>query len=132
MMLQFDCNSQAVVQQLGQGDRFSLSRFGSTVKHRSRGLWTATPATRLAAQRWVGDLLADMGGTEMASALSSTFALAQTVPSDVLIVTDGEISAIDNTIGVAKTSGHRLFVVGIGSSPAEANLRRLAEATGGA
>ena len=123
---------QAVVQQLGTGDRFSLSRFGSTVEHRSRGLWSVTDPTRLAAQRWIGVLDADLGGTEMESALMSTFALAQTVTSDVLLVTDGEISAIDQTIESAKVSGHRLFVVGIGSSPAESHLRRLAEATGGA
>ena len=123
---------QAVVQQLGVGDRFSLSRFGSTVEHRSRGLWSVTDPTRLAAQRWISALDADLGGTEMESALMSTFALAQTVASDVLLVTDGEISAIDQTIESAKASGHRLFVVGIGSSPAETHLRRLAEATGGA
>ena len=123
---------QAIVKQLSTGDLFSLSRFGSTVEHRSRGLWKATEITKTAAQRWVGGLKADLGGTEMAAALSSTFALAQTVSSDVLIVTDGEISAIDSTIELARHSGHRLFVVGIGSSPAESHLRRLAEATGGA
>lgn len=123
---------QAIVRQLGTGDRFSLSRFGSTVEHRSRGLWKATETTKLAAQRWVGALIADLGGTEMEAALSSTFALAQTVSSDILLVTDGEISAIESTIESAKDSGHRLFVVGIGSSPAETHLRRLAEATGGA
>lgn len=123
---------QAIVLQLGKGDRFSLSRFGSTVAHRSRGLWSATETTRLAAQRWVGNLEADLGGTEMESALCSTFDLAQTASSDVLLVTDGEISAIDSTIEAAKASGHRVFVVGIGSSPAEGLLRRLAEATGGA
>ena len=123
---------QAIVRLLGAGDRFSLSRFGSTVEHRSRSLWKTTETTRLAAQRWVGALHADLGGTEMEAALSSTFALAQTVSSDILLVTDGEISAIDNTIASAKKSGHRLFIVGIGSSPAETHLRRLAEATGGA
>ena len=123
---------QAIVRQLGAGDRFSLSRFGSTVEHRSRSLWKTTETTRLAAQRWVGALQADLGGTEMEAALSSTFALAHTVSSDILLVTDGEISAIDNTIASAKKSGHRLFIVGIGSSPAETHLRRLAEATGGA
>ena len=123
---------QAIVRQFGAGDRFSLSRFGSTVEHRARGLWKATETTKLAAQRWVGALKADLGGTEMEAALSSTFALAQTVSSDILLVTDGEISAIDSTIESAKGSGHRLFVVGIGSSPAETHLRRLAEATGGA
>jgi Ca-activated chloride channel homolog len=123
---------QAIVKQLDSGDRFSLSRFGSTVQHRSRGLWKAGLTTKLAAQRWVGALEADLGGTEMEAALSSTFALAQTVSSDVLLVTDGEIFAIDQTIEAAKHSGHRVFVVGIGSSPAESHLRRLAEATGGA
>lgn len=123
---------QSIVRQLGKGDRFSLSRFGDTVEHRSRGLWKASQTTQLAAQRWIGALLANLGGTEMNEALISTFMLAQTVPSDVLIVTDGEITAIDRTIESAKASGHRLFVVGIGSSPAESHLRRLAEATGGA
>lgn len=123
---------QAIVKQLESGDRFSLSRFGSTVEHRSRGLWKAGLTTKLAAQRWVGALEADLGGTEMEAALSSTFALAQTVSSDVLLVTDGEIFAIDRTIEAAKDSGNRVFVVGIGSSPAEPHLRRLAEATGGA
>lgn len=123
---------QAIVRQLGAGDRFSLSRFGSTVEHRSRGLWKATETAQLAAQRWVGALQADLGGTAMEAALSSTFALAPTASSDILLVTDGEISAIDSTIALAKDSGHRLFIVGIGSSPAEMHLRRLAEATGGA
>ena len=123
---------RAIVRQLGAGDRFSLSRFGDTVEHRSRGLWKTTEATQLAAQRWVGALQANLGGTEMKAALISTFALAQTVSSDILLVTDGEISAIDSTIASAKHSGHRLFIVGIGSSPAETHLRRRAEATGGA
>ena len=123
---------QAIVSQFGKGDKFSLSRFGSTVEHRSRGLWSVTATTRLAALRWVGSLVADLGGTEMESALESTFALAHAAASDVLLITDGEISAIDGTIESAQASGHRVFVVGIGSSPAEAHLRRLAEATGGA
>jgi len=123
---------RAIVRLLGEGDRFSLSRFGNTVEHRSRGLWKVTETTQLAAQRWVDGLNADMGGTEMEAALASTFALPQTMSSDVLVVTDGEISAIDSAIESAKTSGHRLFVVGIGSSPAESHLRRLAEETGGA
>ena len=123
---------QAIVLQMGEGDRFSLSAFGSTVVHRSRGLWSNADATRLAAQRWVGALKADMGGTAMESALGSTFALTPSDGADVLLVTDGEIFAIDATIEAARASGHRLFVVGVGSSPAESHLRRLAEATGGA
>jgi Ca-activated chloride channel family protein len=123
---------QAIVQKLDGNDRFALSRFGSSVRHRSRALWKTTETTRLAAQRWVGALEADLGGTEMEAALSSTFQIAQDAGSDVLLVTDGQISAIDDTIALAQASGHRVFVVGIGSSPAESHLRRLAQATGGA
>ncbi len=123
---------QEIVKQLEDGDRFSLSRFGSTVEHRSRGLWTVTKVTQVAAKRWVRGLKADLGGTEMESALVSTFALAKGVRSDVLLVTDGEISAIDQVIESAQAAGHRLFIVGIGSSPAESHLRRLSDATGGA
>ena len=122
----------AIVRQLAAGDHFSLSRFGSTVEHRSRGLWKLTDVTAKAAQRWISELNADLGGTEMEAALTSTFALDKSVSCDVLLVTDGEISAIDSTIAAAKQSGHRLFIVGIGSSPAETHLRRLAEACGGA
>ncbi len=123
---------QMILGQFVAGDRFSLSKFGSDVAHRSRALWKATDATRMAGQRWVDTLDADMGGTEMEGALASTFALAHTGPCDVLLVTDGEIAAINATIKAAKASGHRLFVVGIGSSPAEVHLRRLAGETGGA
>lgn len=123
---------QAIVLQMDKADRFSLSRFGNSVEHRCRALWKAADATRVAAQRWIGDLRADLGGTEMATALKSTFALAAGSSCDVLMVTDGEIEAIDRTIEAAKTSGHRVFVVCIGSSPAQSHMRRLAEATGGA
>ena len=123
---------QAVVLQLAPADRFSLSRFGSTVEHRSRGLWSMTEVTRVAAQRWVAALEADLGGTEMERALVSTCALAHGGDSDLLLVTDGEIEAIDPLIETARGSGHRVFVVGIGASPAEGHLRRLAAATGGA
>ena len=123
---------QAIVGQLGDGDRFSLSRFGSTVEHRTRGLWAVKDTTRLSAQRWINDLDADLGGTEMEAALTSIFAIGHDEPSDVLLITDGEIYAIDTLLSRAAHSGHRVFVVGIGSSPTEANLRRIAEVTGGA
>ena len=123
---------QAIVGRLGDGDRFSLSRFGSTVEHRTRGLWSVKPATLRSAQRWISDLDADLGGTEMEAALASTFAIGHDEPGDVLLITDGEIHAIDALLATAARSGQRVFVVGIGSSPTEANLRRIAEVTGGA
>lgn len=123
---------QAFVKELHESDRFSLSKFGDDVKHRSRGLWKAAEASKLAAQRWIAALDADMGGTEMEDALASTFELGSNDPADVLLVTDGDIHAIDDVIQVAKESNHRLFIVGIGTAPSEANLRRMAEDTLGA
>jgi Ca-activated chloride channel family protein len=47
------------------GDQFSLSRFGSHVEHRSRGLWPLNGATLASARQWTEKLTADLGGTEM-------------------------------------------------------------------
>lgn len=120
-----------IVSGLGAEDRFSLSRFGSTAEHRSRGLWQGTAQARASALRWIDAVQADLGGTEMAQALVSTIALAAGTDSDILLITDGEIHGIDEVIRVASGSRHRVFVVGIGASAAEVHLRRLAAATGG-
>jgi Ca-activated chloride channel family protein len=123
---------QAMVAGFGEGDRFLLSRFGDTVEHRNRHLLKMTEVTRLSAARWIGDLEANLGGTEMEAALASTFALDGAAPSDVLLVTDGHIHAIDSVIKAARGALHRLFIVAIGSAASEGHLRRLARATGGA
>lgn len=120
-----------IISGLGAEDRFSLSRFGSTAEHRSRGLWQGTHQARASALRWIEAVQADLGGTEMAQALVSTIAIAAGTASDILLITDGEIQGIDEVIQVASGSRHRVFVVGIGASAAEVHLRRLAAATGG-
>ena len=88
---------QSIVSQLEEQERFSLSRFGSAVEHRSRALWAVTPATRQGAKRWVAQLDANLGGTEMEEALASTFALGLGT-ADVLLVTDGQITAVADTV----------------------------------
>lgn len=123
---------QAFVTELTENDHFSLSKFGSMAMHRSKGLWTATEPSKKAAQRWIEVLDADMGGTEMGGALLETFEISSKEPADVLLVTDGDIHAIDHVIELAKESKHRLFIVGIGASPSESHLRRMAEETMGA
>jgi Ca-activated chloride channel family protein len=136
---------QAIGQKLQEGDRFSLSRFGDRVLHRSRVVWGVTPATRLGAQRWISQLAADLGGTEMEGALASTFALESAQPTgsnatgtqpsqlaDVLLVTDGEIYNVTETVELARARAHRVFVVGIGSAANHELIRDLAGATGGA
>lgn len=122
----------AIVKKFNTGDKFSLSKFGSSVEHRSLSLWTASEQSRLGAEKWIAELQADMGGTDMLEAIESTFAIAHSSPCDVLLITDGQIYGIDDMIEKAKASKHRVFSVGIGSSPSENLLRRLAVETNGA
>jgi hypothetical protein len=75
---------------------------------------------------------ANMGGTEMEAALSSVFALGGSEKADVLLITDGEIWNSEQVIETAKKSGHRVFAIGVSSSPAQSVLRDLASRTGGA
>ncbi|MFY9138485.1 VIT and vWA domain-containing protein [Zwartia sp.] len=122
----------AMVARLGKEDTFSLSKFGDTVEHRSRAPWPVTEATQLSAQRWIGSLNGDMGGTELEPALTSTLALSSKDEGAVMLITDGHVSAVEAIIKRAKSSKQRIFVIGIGSSASEGLLRRLAIATKGA
>ena len=64
-----------IVNELGKEDKFSLSKFGSTVEHRSRGMWSGTAQAKASANRWIDNVQANLGGTEMAGALVSAIAI---------------------------------------------------------
>jgi Ca-activated chloride channel family protein len=128
---------QGIAAQLAPADSLSLTRFGCTVEHASP-LARCTPAV---IQRFVQDIAAtdaNLGGTEMASALAAVFALSSRDHatrdgfSDVLMITDGEVWDVEPLIETAQRAAQRVFVIGVGASPAEGPLRRLAQATGGA
>lgn len=122
-----------ILASLEPGDRFSYSRFGSHVVHETKGLVHADANAIRSASALVGRTDADLGGTEMEGALQQVFALGgREGAADVLLLTDGEIWNADHLIAEARGAQQRVFVVGIGSAPAEGVLRRLAEATGGA
>jgi Ca-activated chloride channel family protein len=119
---------------LTEHDQVSVSRFGSTVEH-VLAPSACTPQTLRRLKPAVDAIDATLGGTEMEAALRAVFALP--VPrdcagADVLLVTDGEIWQAEEMTAAARASGHRVFAIGVGSSPAEGVLRALAEATGGA
>lgn len=122
-----------VLAALTPADRMSYSRFGSTVRHEINRLAAADAETIRAAAACVAKTDADLGGTEMEAALRSVFALGDAEGgADVLLITDGEIWGSEPLIGAARAAQQRVFIVGVGSAPAEDLLRRLAEATGGA
>ncbi|MBE7523047.1 MAG: VWA domain-containing protein [Burkholderiales bacterium] len=122
-----------ILANLDARDRFSYSRFGSSVVHETQGLVRADEAAVRAAALRVGQTDADLGGTEMESALGQVFAIGgRDGAADVLMLTDGEVWNAEHLIAEARGAHQRVFVVGIGSAPAEGVLSKLAEATGGA
>ena len=125
---------RGVLEGLSMHDQVSVSRFGSRVEHLQVPT-ACTPRTLRHLKQRVDAITADLGGTEMEQALRSVFNLPVAKESeiaDVLLVTDGEIWHAKAMIDAARASGHRVFAIGVGSSPAEGVLRSLAEATGGA
>ena len=123
-----------VLEQLGEADQVSLSRFGSRVELVQQPAY-ATPRLRERLANAVGTMDADLGGTEMLGALQAAFSLRHSrraTSADVLLITDGEVWDVQPMIDAARASGHRVFAIGVGSSPAEGVLRELAEATDGA
>ncbi|HEX8010542.1 MAG TPA: VIT domain-containing protein [Casimicrobiaceae bacterium] len=122
-----------ILEGLQSSDRFSLSVFGSNVQHLVGTLTEASAPAIANAASFAGRIDANMGGTEMEAALESVFEIGgDEGAADVLLMTDGEIMAADSLVAAARRAGQRLFAVGIGSAPAEAVLRKLAEATDGA
>lgn len=124
---------QRILTALTPADRFSLTRFGSDVADVVPALVSADPRAVVAAAAAVANMQADLGGTEMCTALATVFAReGSTAGADVLLITDGEVWGLDRLIGQARAARQRVFVVGIGAAPAESVLRKLAQASGGA
>ena len=122
-----------VLSYLDPKDRFSYSKFGNYTTHLFSKLKKADQFHISAASLLIENTKADMGGTEIAEALESTFNIGGAEgKADVLLITDGEVWKTSETIAAARKSGHRIFAVGVGSAPAETLLKELAEQTGGA
>lgn len=126
-----------VSRSLSPADSVSYSRFGSSVVHVIPRLEACTPQLIGGALRQaIEQTQANMGGTELHTALQGTFALGRTgtnqAAHSMLLITDGEVWAIEQMLAQALHSQHRIFAVGLGHAPAESLLRNLAEATGGA
>ena len=132
---------QHLFKSFNANDCFAYTRFGSNVERE-------TPRMVMADSERIESLLqklpkteADLGGTELGAAMNDVFKMGTRVnprnpkedalPTDVLIITDGEVWDIENIIALARTSGHRVYTIGVGSAPAESLLRELAKDTGG-
>jgi len=121
-----------ILDQLRPEDFFNLIAFGSghTTCFDRQVQADRKNITRV--RRQLRSLDADMGGTEMAAALLAAVQLpGPAIPQEILLITDGEIWEGGELIAKMKTSGHRVFTVGVGSSVSEGFVRQLARDTGG-
>lgn len=123
--------------QLNSADMVSLTRFGSHVVHEHKQLQHCSLIHKQVLKAGVRRLKADLGGTEIDQALQSVIEIERIdreAISDtaILLITDGEVWNIEETIATVRASGHRIFALGVGSSPAESLLQDMAEVTGGA
>lgn len=123
-----------ILDNLRETDTFNIVIFGNTASAYFPKCVSATQRNLNQARMAVEKIEADLGGTEMAHALEFSYALKDVDdrPTSVLLITDGEVYEHEDIIQKAKQSKHRIFTVGVGSSVAEAFVRNLASATGGA
>ncbi len=121
---------------LSSADKVSYSLFGSETQQVVRKLTAATPEFKaMSLEPAIDKTHADLGGTEMHAALNDTFQIKvedTERPVNVLLITDGEVWDIENIIQAARASNHRIFAIGVGSSPADSLLREIAEHSDGA
>ncbi|CAM8656015.1 marine_srt_targ, marine proteobacterial sortase target protein [Oxalobacteraceae bacterium] len=121
---------------LSSADKVSYSLFGSKPRRVVGKLTAATPEFKAKSlDPAIDKTYADLGGTEMHAALTDTFKIkaeSNERPVNVLLITDGEVWDIENIIQAARESNHRIFAIGVGSSPADSLLREIAEHSDGA
>ena len=121
---------------LSSADKVSYSLFGSHTQRAIGRMTAATPEFKARSLTpAIAKTTADLGGTELHAALKDTFEIVadgSQRPVNVLLITDGEVWDIENTIQSARESNHRIFAIGVGSSPAESLLREIAEHSDGA
>lgn len=126
---------QKVLSLLNPEDMVSFSRFGSNVEHLSDHLQACDSHVLQNLSEAIAKTDANMGGTEMNAALLSVLRDIRNpgeIPAVMLLITDGDVWDVKNIISSAKEAGHRIFIVGVGSAPAESFLQDMARQTGGA
>lgn len=115
-------------------DEFNVICYGSHAVAWFPRQVVASPANLQAAREKLREVDANLGGTETAAALQAAYqSLSRDqAAGDVLLITDGEIWQFEPVIEAARSSGHRIFTVGVGSAVSEPFVTGLASATGGA
>ncbi|MBR4422998.1 MAG: VWA domain-containing protein, partial [Mailhella sp.] len=123
---------QQILRHLDGEDRFNIIRFGSHAEALFKGPTPCSDDALRKARTLLERLDADMGGTELGSALRLAYrARSGERAHDILLITDGEVYEGDGFFKEAGESGCRIFTVGVGSAVSEGLLKRLSLETKG-
>lgn len=133
--------ARIVAEALDPDDRIQILRFGSSIVPAFRRPLRATERVRDAMNCLVSNINADLGGTEMGSALEralSDLGAQAEKPEGahrsrvIILVTDGAVQPADivSAQAAALRASVRVFVVAVGSSAGAEVLEPLAEITG--
>ena len=123
-----------ILDSLDGGDRFNITAFGSHHKTLFPRPQSVTDNNLQSARDFVSQLDADMGGTEMLTALraANDASSGPEEVADLLLVTDGQSSHAERIISECAGLPGRVFTVGVGASVSQGLVQRLARETGGA
>ncbi|MBF0121356.1 MAG: VWA domain-containing protein [Desulfobacterales bacterium] len=116
------------------GDTFNILGFGSSYETWASHSVPYNQENLDKATSYVKNLDANLGGTEILDPIKNVLDSKMTLPRQILLLTDGEVSNEKEVINYAsKFKGKaRIFVFGIGRGPSEYFVRGLSRATLGA
>lgn len=120
-----------ILSSLNPDHKFTLSKFGNETYHFYNKPMRAGSASLKSAFDWIESLTADLGGTELIHAVEEVSKLGNPGPSDVFLITDGEIWDGKGFLKQLKHHQIRLFVVAIGASSNSNMLISAAKSTCG-
>ena len=126
----------SLIDTLHPADKVSFSKFGGQTANILGELTACSPEHIAALRDETNRLEANMGGTEMNRAIQRVMTInddsgESPETAAILLITDGEVWDIENVVATVRCGGHRIFAIGVGSSPAESLLREMALASDG-
>ncbi|MDD5703309.1 MAG: VIT domain-containing protein [Dehalococcoidales bacterium] len=126
---------EILIRDLETGTRFNIYRFGSTFSSLFNTSLSYDAQTRDAALKYLSNVNADLGGTEILAPLQAIQRSQhdETI-SSVILLTDGQVGNEEQIIDLvrARNGRMRMFTVGIGNGPNEYFIKQLAKISGGA
>jgi Ca-activated chloride channel homolog len=127
---------QLCLRSLRPGCRFEIIGFGSTTDALFGASQEYNDATLKQASEYVGQMNADLGGTELLPALTTVLdrPVASELPRQILVLTDGEVTNTDAVLALARRHRQtaRVFAFGIGAGASHHLVKGLARAGAGA